>query len=239
MTSETIEYVYEDVNRGPVDTGLKYLMAQNDADEDETASAENDLSLLRGKVAALAAELDAERTRASETAMQAELRGRESAFREASHLSEQRAVASVQKVEALLNSLDKARALFLKEVEGEVVELSLDIARKIMHHQAQVDPCFLMGAVRVALEKMERTIETRVEVPLKDAAAWDLCLAPLRQGGRMIKVEGVAGWQTGDCVCRTAIETIDLSVDRQMQELGRSFCLPATVRSLQSSEEED
>ena len=47
------------------------------------------------------------------------------------------------------------RASYFQKVEGEVVQLALGIARKILHREAQLDPLLLAGIVRVALEKID------------------------------------------------------------------------------------
>ena len=47
------------------------------------------------------------------------------------------------------------RATYYQNVEREVVQLSLSIARKILHREAQMDPLLLAGMVRVALDKIE------------------------------------------------------------------------------------
>ncbi len=54
------------------------------------------------------------------------------------------------------------RTAYYRQVEGEVVELALAIARKILHREAQVDPLLLAGLVRVALDQIEG--DTKVAV---------------------------------------------------------------------------
>src|ERR1035438_4316635 len=46
------------------------------------------------------------------------------------------------------------RQNYYHRIEGEVVELALAIARKILHREAQIDPHTLAGIVRVTLEKL-------------------------------------------------------------------------------------
>ena len=46
------------------------------------------------------------------------------------------------------------RDSYFHRVEEQVVRLTLAIARKILHREAQVDPLLLTGVLRVALEKI-------------------------------------------------------------------------------------
>src|SRR5258708_8859482 len=55
-----------------------------------------------------------------------------------------------------LSHFSPDRATYFEKVEGEVVQLALSIAGKIMHREAQLDPMLLAAIVRVALEKIER-----------------------------------------------------------------------------------
>ena len=56
---------------------------------------------------------------------------------------------------ALFRSSPLERQNYYRRIEGEVVELALAIARKILHREVQIDPHALAGIVRVTLEKLD------------------------------------------------------------------------------------
>ena len=81
----------------------------------------------------------------------------------------------VSQLEQLRASLTAAVAEFALErreyylrVEGELVQLCLSIARKILHRESNIDPALLAGMVRVLLEKFnQRTKVTDRVHPLQ------------------------------------------------------------------------
>lgn len=66
----------------------------------------------------------------------------------------------------------KDRALYYQNVETEVVQLALSIARHILHREAQIDPLMLAGVVRVALEKIERATGVTLRIHPNNATDW-------------------------------------------------------------------
>ena len=61
---------------------------------------------------------------------------------------------------------------YYRRIEGEVVELALAIARKILHREAQIDPQALAGIVRVTLEKLDTGTKVKLHVHPREAADW-------------------------------------------------------------------
>ena len=57
-----------------------------------------------------------------------------------------------QQITAVLQQFALERQNYYRSVEGEIVQLALAIARKILHREAQLDPRALAGIVRVTLE---------------------------------------------------------------------------------------
>ena len=54
------------------------------------------------------------------------------------------------------------RENYFQNVESEVVQLALSIARKILHREAQIDPLLLTGIVRVALDSLNEGTQVRL-----------------------------------------------------------------------------
>lgn len=128
--------------------------------------------------------------------------------------------------ESLAASVEQAardRAAYYRNVETEVVALALAIAAKVLHREAQVDPVFLRGAVRVALGDLASTTEVKMRVHPERVAVWAEQFA--NPGGiePSPKVEGDDSLRLDQCVLETSLGTTDLSWQAQLKEVEQSF----------------
>src|SRR5215470_12004068 len=71
-----------------------------------------------------------------------------------------------------LKTFEQERHRYYRRIEGDIVELALAIARKILHREAQVDRVVLAGVVRVALEKLAGSSQVSLHVHPSAARAW-------------------------------------------------------------------
>ena len=71
-----------------------------------------------------------------------------------------------------LHEFATERQDYYRRIEGEVVQLALAIARKILHREAQIDPHALAGIVRVTLEKLDTGTKVNLHVHPQEAADW-------------------------------------------------------------------
>lgn len=115
------------------------------------------------------------------------------------------------------------RDRYIARVEREVVRLSLAIAARILHREAQMDPLLLTGAVRVALGQLVDTTEVRLRVPSEEQQMWSDMLRlmpnlPLRP--QLVPDDGM---KAGECTLETHLGTVDLGVKAQLGEIERGF----------------
>src|SRR5262249_23741353 len=98
---------------------------------------------------------------------------REAAAREAGRREGEARVQSayLAQLEQVRSELAGAVADFARErreyylrVERELVQLSLSIARKVLHRESNIDPVLLAGMVRVLLEKIDQRTKITVHV---------------------------------------------------------------------------
>src|ERR1700728_168641 len=77
---------------------------------------------------------------------------------------EQKLVAARAPITALIAGFEEQRSEYFANVEGEIVQLALSIAAKILHREAQVDPMLLAALVRLAVERLREgsTVTVRV-----------------------------------------------------------------------------
>ncbi len=75
---------------------------------------------------------------------------------------------------------------YFAEAEAAVVRLALNIAARVLHREAQLDPLLLRGPVRVALEDAQHGAACVLEVSANDMEAWRQWLA---QAGTQAQVQ--------------------------------------------------
>ena len=64
------------------------------------------------------------------------------------------------------------RESYFQRFVGEVVQLALSIARKILHREAQIDPLLLTGIVRLALDSLNEGTHVRLRTNPQEILSW-------------------------------------------------------------------
>jgi flagellar assembly protein FliH len=126
-------------------------------------------------------------------------------------------------VRNMTESFAAERSRYYGRLEHETVRLALAIAGRILRREAQMDPLFLIGAVRVALGQLTASTRVRLRVPAADAGLWTEAMALLPN--REITPEVVAAEQmrTGECLMETDLGSADLGVRVQLSEIERAL----------------
>jgi len=119
----------------------------------------------------------------------------------------------------LANQFAIERDRFLQTVEHEVVKLALAIAARILRREAQTDPLFLVGAVRVALGQLAATLEVRLRVPAMDACLWAETLAHIPNLKVKPAVVPDESMHAGDCAIETGMGSVDLGLPAQLHQI--------------------
>ncbi len=114
------------------------------------------------------------------------------------------------------------RAEFFARVEGELVELALAIAGRILHRESQVDRRLLAGLARVAVEKIEQRTAVRLRVPRGDGPVWQEHLSAQTA---LPAVEVVEDETLGEGSCRleTELGTAELGLESQLKEVEQGL----------------
>jgi len=119
------------------------------------------------------------------------------------------------------------RARYFQQLEREVVQLALGIARKLMQREAQMDPLLLSGAVRVALDQLAAGTEVEVFVPISKMAQWEEMLEEMRRSNPGLhcqaKLRSDPSLEPVGCRIETSTGTTDLSLDAQLREVEQGF----------------
>lgn len=114
------------------------------------------------------------------------------------------------------------RARIRKETEGDIVSLTVAIARRVLRRELSVDPEAIHGVVKAALEKVQSkeicVIRTHPEhVP---GVRKYFEKAGLSAG---IEIVADASLQPGGLVVETKRGNVDASVETQLKEIERGF----------------
>lgn len=123
-----------------------------------------------------------------------------------------------QAIVKAIHSFDEERQRYYKRIEDEVVQLSLAIARRILHRESQVDPLLLAGVVRVALQNIAEGSSVRIRVHPDQLAAWSERFA-VSASGVAIEFLADASLDSTRCVLETKLGSSELSLEAQFKEI--------------------
>jgi len=114
------------------------------------------------------------------------------------------------------------RSAYFTQVEHELVQLALAIARKILAREAQLDPMLLTGLVRIALDGMQSGPAARLRVAPDRVGAWQ---ARANELSARHRAEIVADPSLADdeCMLETDVGSAHLSFERQLKEVEQGF----------------
>jgi len=111
------------------------------------------------------------------------------------------------------------RQNYYHRIEGEVVQLALAIARKILHREAQLDPNALAGIVRVTLEKLDAGTNVSLHVHPKEAADWRHYFAGQMEGAPIAEVHDDPTLAPGECRIETSLGSTEVGFESQLKEI--------------------
>ena len=120
----------------------------------------------------------------------------------------------------VVQQFEQEKKKYFSEVEGEVVKLSLAIAERVLHREAEMDPTLLAGAARVALEQVQDTSEAVLRVSSEDTHQWSETLG---SAGKSVQVEACDQLGKGEAVLKTRSGSVQLGIKAQLQEIERGF----------------
>ena len=128
-----------------------------------------------------------------------------------------------------LSDLAGTKRKLRSDAEGELISLSLAIARRILHREISIDPEALHGLVHTALQKLQNREISRVRVY---PAGADAVRSALERIGAApaIQVFPDSSLKNGGIIFETSFGELDASVDSQLQEIQRGFADRLSLR---------
>jgi flagellar assembly protein FliH len=146
-------------------------------------------------------------------------------FSEGSALGKQQAGAELQPVlERLgkcLAELASMRSRMRRDGEGDLVKLSIAIARRVLHRELTLDPESIGGLIKVALDKLESRELSRVRAHPDQVSTIRALLD--RYSSAKAEVVADTTLNKGDVLFETAHGALDASVDSQLREIERGL----------------
>jgi len=135
-----------------------------------------------------------------------------------------------QQLASLQASLAKAletfktqREEYFSRIEPEVVQLSLAIARTILHREAQMDPLLLTGIVHVALEKLEAGTRVRLRAHPGDVRFWNEYFSRNASVQPAPELAGDPALKPGELSLESDLGNTQISLDSQLKEIEQGF----------------
>jgi len=122
-----------------------------------------------------------------------------------------------------LQKLAEDRQQYYRKVEGEVVDLVLAIARKVLYREAQVDRVVLAGVVRVALEKIAGGGQISLHVHPAAAHAWREYVAAQSNWPAEFEIVADSGLSSEQVILKTSHGNTELGLDEQLTEIEKGF----------------
>jgi flagellar assembly protein FliH len=127
-----------------------------------------------------------------------------------------------EKVVQVLKEFENERVEYFRRVEGEVVQLALAIARKILQREAELDPTLLTALVRIALERMQCGSVVRIRVAAENADLWRRCGDATGDSSRW-EIAPDTTLNPGDCIVETELGTASFGFEAQLRDVEESF----------------
>ncbi|HEX4771607.1 MAG TPA: FliH/SctL family protein [Bryobacteraceae bacterium] len=151
---------------------------------------------------------------------------RDAAYREAELKTRTQITAQIEpvleKLARSIHELSELRSKLRHQAEGDLIKLSLAIARKVVHRELSTDPESLAGLVRVAMEKIRFQEILRVRVHPQHQSVVQQLVARF-SGGVPLTVLSDNRLPLGGVVVETTRGEFDSSVDVQLHEIERGL----------------
>jgi flagellar assembly protein FliH len=122
-----------------------------------------------------------------------------------------------------LEEFKTQRETYFAHIEPEIVQLSLAIARKILHREAQMDPLLLTGMVHVALEKLDSGTRVRLRAHPADIHLWNEYFSQPGSFQPAPDLVGDPALLHGECALETEIGSTQVSLETQLKEIEQGF----------------
>lgn len=130
--------------------------------------------------------------------------------------------ASLKRLGEIIVSLDQFRENKLTELLPNIIELSLEIAKKIVHKEIDLDRNLIVSVARDAIKKVgekEENVVIKVNPLDYEVMISYIDLLKEQSGLKNVSVELSASISPGGCYIETPIGEVDARLEDQMKEV--------------------
>jgi flagellar assembly protein FliH len=137
--------------------------------------------------------------------------------------SEKELTAERAKIAETIRLFGLKTSEYYAKAEIELVHLSLAIAAKILHREAQVDRMLVAALVKVAMEKLQHGTTATVRVRPEEVADWNRYFEGNTTGEIRVEVVADPSLEVHNCILETELGTTQLGLDAQLKEIKEGF----------------
>ncbi len=152
---------------------------------------------------------------------------KETAFQEGYRVGLEKAQSDIEKLRISLDEFMKAKQEVFEYIAPDILEISVDIARKIIKKEVEQDPQILLDTVLDILKTISKD-ESRVTIkvnPAEVAFVKENIAKLVEKTGLEAKVNVSAAEETemGDCIIYTNNGVVDATIDTQLEIIKEAF----------------
>ena len=138
--------------------------------------------------------------------------------------------SAVETLATTIAEVASTRSETIRRAEGDVVRLSIEIARRVLHRELSVDSSALEALIKAAIEKLQQQEVYRVRVHPDQEKLVRACLEEAGRG-QGIEVIGDPAQSKGGAFFEISRGALDASVDTQLREIERGLIDELQARS--------
>jgi flagellar assembly protein FliH len=128
----------------------------------------------------------------------------------------------IERLSTTIAEVAGARNDAIRRAEHDIVQLSLEIARRILHREISLDTSALDALIRAALDKLRSQEVFRVRVHPDQEQLIRACLQRLGRD-ETIEIVGDRSQSLGGALFEISRGSLDASVDTQLREIERGL----------------
>jgi flagellar assembly protein FliH len=134
-------------------------------------------------------------------------------------MAEKKIEVIVKRFSRSLENLAALREKIIKETERDLVELSIEIAKKLVHREIQIDEKIIATLVRVALDRLSVKSAITVHVNSQDYEVLQTELKEILGADGYVELKIDENLKRGDCLVESDYGSIDARISEQFKEI--------------------
>jgi len=140
-------------------------------------------------------------------------------------LGEKRIEAVLKRFARSLEELSSMRQRVVKEMEQDLIRLAVEIARKLVHREINIDQEIILTLVRVALDKVVQKTPVTVYLSSPDFRFLQARLDEVNHllGKREIELKENPELGRGDCILESPYGEIDARISEQFKRIEHNL----------------